>query len=108
MKNSTYGRRSQTVSTVKQVAGDHPCDLLAQKRPPGAVGSPWCRVEPAAAECGADRGRRDAHAEALEFSLDALVVLERVEADNRLYATNVAGDFAVSRSGEFATELRRR
>jgi hypothetical protein len=29
MKNSTYSRRSQTVSTVKQVAGDDPGGLLA-------------------------------------------------------------------------------
>jgi hypothetical protein len=28
------------------VARDDPGGLLTQERPPGAVGSPWCRVEP--------------------------------------------------------------
>jgi hypothetical protein len=73
MKNSTYSRRSHTVSMVKQVAGDDPGGLLAQERPPGAVGSPWCRVEPMAAKRGTDRGRRDASPEVLQFALDALV-----------------------------------
>jgi hypothetical protein len=40
MTNSTSSRRSHTVSTVKQVAGEDPGDLLAQERPPGAGASP--------------------------------------------------------------------
>jgi hypothetical protein len=73
MKNSTYSRCSHTVSMVKQVAGDDPSGLLAQERPPGDVGSPWCRVEPMAAKRGTDRGRRDPNPEVLQFALDALV-----------------------------------
>jgi hypothetical protein len=87
MKNSTLSRRSQTVSTVKQVAGDDLCGLLAQERPPCCARRPWGRVEPVAVECGADRGCCNAHAEALEFSLDALVAPAGVllsQADDQL------------------------
>jgi hypothetical protein len=73
MNNSTYSRRSHTVSRVKQVAGDDPGGLLAQERPPGDVGSPWCRVQPMAAKRRSDRGRRDPNPEVLQFALDALV-----------------------------------
>jgi hypothetical protein len=45
------------VSTVKQVAGDDPGGLLSQERAPGGARPPWGRVEPVAAQCGADRGR---------------------------------------------------
>jgi hypothetical protein len=45
MKNSTYNRRTQTVSTVKKVAGDDPGGLLAQERPPGRGGPPRRRVQ---------------------------------------------------------------
>jgi hypothetical protein len=87
MNNSTYSRRSHTVSRVKQVAGDDPCGLLAQERPPGSVGSPWCRVEPVTAQRPADRGRRYMHAKPEQFTLDALVAPPRVlrsEADDQL------------------------
>jgi hypothetical protein len=88
MRNSTYSRRSNTVSTVKQVAGDDPGGLLASECPPGAVGSPWCRVEPAAAQGGADRGRRDMYAKVEQFALDGLVAPPGVllgEADDQLW-----------------------
>src|SRR6266508_1275691 len=73
MKTSTYNRRSQTVSAVKQVAGHDAGGLLAQERPPGRGCSPWGRVEPVAARRGADRGCRDVHAEPLQLALDAPV-----------------------------------
>jgi hypothetical protein len=57
----------------EEVAGDDLCGLLAKGRAPGCARRPRGRVEPAAAECGADRGCGDALAEELEFSLDALV-----------------------------------
>jgi hypothetical protein len=78
MNNSTYSRRSHAVSRVKQVAGDDPGGLLAQERPPGDVGSPWCRVQPMAAKRRSDRGRRDPNPEVLQFALDALVAPARV------------------------------
>jgi hypothetical protein len=46
MKNSTSSRRSQMVSTVKQVAGDDPGGLLAQERPPGRIRPQWRGVQP--------------------------------------------------------------
>jgi hypothetical protein len=49
MKNNMHSRRSQTVSTVKQVAGEDPSSLLAQERPPRRRGPPRSRVEPVAA-----------------------------------------------------------
>jgi hypothetical protein len=73
MKNSTYSRRSHTVSTVKQVAGEDPGGLLAQERPPGRARPPRGRVEPLAAQGGADRGGRGLHTKAEQLALDALV-----------------------------------
>jgi hypothetical protein len=87
MKHSTYRRRSHTVSTVKQVAGDDPGSLLAQQRPPGAVRTSWRRVEAVTAQRRADRGGRDPHAEAQQLALDALVAPARVlpgQADEQL------------------------
>jgi hypothetical protein len=65
MKNSTYSRRSHTVSTVKK----------SQAR------------IPVAAERFADRGRRHLHAEPDEFAFDPLVAPARVlggQADDQL------------------------
>jgi hypothetical protein len=73
MKNSTCSRRSQTVSTVKQVARDDPGGLLAQERPPRPGDPPRRRVQPVAAQRHADRSCRDPNPEVLELSLDALV-----------------------------------
>src|SRR5919198_366906 len=73
MKNSTYSRRSQTVSTVKQVAGQDPGGLLAKKRPPGHARAPRGRVQAVAPQRRADGGRRDPHAKAEQLALDALV-----------------------------------
>jgi hypothetical protein len=73
MKNSTYSRRSQTVSTVKQVAGDHPGGLLAQEGPPRRGCPPWCWIDPVAVQRGADRGGRDPRAQPKQLALDALV-----------------------------------
>jgi hypothetical protein len=73
MKNSTYNRRSQIVSTVKKVACHDPGGLPAQERPPGRGRSPGRRIQPVATQHRADGGRRDLDAEALEFALDALV-----------------------------------
>jgi hypothetical protein len=56
MKNSTYSRRSQMVSTVKKVAREDPSSLLAQERAPGDGCPPRGGVKPVAAEGGADRG----------------------------------------------------
>src|SRR6266540_2494151 len=53
--------------------GQHLGGLLVQARPPGGGGSPWGGVQAVAAQRGADRGRRDAHAKLLKFALDALV-----------------------------------
>jgi len=73
MKHKTERRRGQTVSTVKQVAGEDPGRLLAQQRPPG--GDRWPRrwIQPVAAQGGGDRGRRDAHPEPEQLTRDALV-----------------------------------
>jgi hypothetical protein len=54
MKNSTYSRRSQMVSTVKKVARHDPGGLLPQERPPRGAGPPRCGVEVVTAEGGAD------------------------------------------------------
>jgi hypothetical protein len=56
MKNSTYNRRSHTVSTVKQVAGDDPGGLPAKEHPPGRGGPPGRWVQPVAVQHDADRG----------------------------------------------------
>jgi len=64
---------SQTVSTVKQVAGEDPGGLLAQERPPRQARAPRGWVESITAQRGADRGGRDLHAEAEQFALDPLV-----------------------------------
>jgi hypothetical protein len=45
MNNSTYSRRSQIVSTVKQVAGHDPGRLLAQECSPGRGHRPWRPVQ---------------------------------------------------------------
>jgi len=50
VKNSTYSRHSQTVSTVKQVAGNDPGGLLAQERSPGRGRSAWGWVQPVTAK----------------------------------------------------------
>jgi hypothetical protein len=87
MKNSTYSRRSEIVSTVKQVAGDDPGGLLAQERPPGGGRWPRCRVQPVTLQRRADRGGRDLHAQAQQLALDALVAPARVlvsQADDQL------------------------
>jgi hypothetical protein len=78
MKDSTYSRRSQTVSTVQQVAGDDPGSVLAQERPPGAVGTPRRRVEPVAPQRGPDRGCGGLHAKMEQLALDAPVAPARV------------------------------
>jgi hypothetical protein len=70
MKNSTYSRRSQIVSTVKQVARHNACRrVLAKERPPGRCRPPRRGIEPVAAQRAADRGCRDPHAEPLELAL---------------------------------------
>jgi hypothetical protein len=87
MKNSTYSRCSQTVSTVKQVAGHDPGGLLAQEPPPGGGRASRCRIQPVAAQRGPDRGGGDAHAKPQEFALEALVAPVRVlggQADDQL------------------------
>jgi hypothetical protein len=61
MKNSTYSRRSELVSTVKKVAGDDPGGLLAQERPPRRGCATRDGIESMTAEGGADRGCRDLH-----------------------------------------------
>jgi len=63
MKTSTHSRRSQTVSTVKQVAGQDPGGLSAQERPPGRRRSPWSGIKPVAAQGRADRRGRDLDAQ---------------------------------------------
>jgi hypothetical protein len=72
-KNNTYNRRSQTVSAVKQVAGEDAGGLPAQERPPGGGRPPWRRIQPVAAQRRPDRGGRDPYAKAEQFTLDALV-----------------------------------
>jgi hypothetical protein len=75
------------VSTVKQVARDDPGGLLAEKRPPARGRAARGRIQPVTAEGRADRGCRDVHAEAQQFSLDALVAPAGVlpgQADDQL------------------------
>ena len=57
----------------EEVTGDDPGGLLAQKRPPGRGGPPWCRVEPVTAQRRSDRSFGDLHAKPLELAFDALV-----------------------------------
>ena len=78
MKNSTYSRRSQMLSTVRQVAGQDPGGLPAQQRPPGGGHRPWRRIQSVAAQRGADRGRGDGHAEPLALTVDLLGAPGRV------------------------------
>jgi hypothetical protein len=71
----------------EEITGDDPGCLLAQKRLPGCGSPPWRRVQPVAAQRGADRGCRDLHAKLLELALDALVAPARVllgQADDQL------------------------
>src|SRR6266540_1997833 len=87
MKNSTYNRRSHTVSTVKQVTRHDPGGLLAQEDPPGRGHPPWRGIQPVVANDCADRGGRNPDPEALELALDALVAPARVlssQADDQL------------------------
>jgi hypothetical protein len=86
MKNSTYSRRSQAVSTVKKSHADAG-GLLAQELPPGGGRASRCRAKPVTAQRGPDRGGRDAHAKPQEFALEAVVAPARVlggEADDQL------------------------
>ena len=87
MKSRTYSRRSQTVSTVKQVARHDPGGLLAQERPPGRGSPSRCRIQLVPTQHRSDRGGRNLDAEALELALDALVAPARVlpgQADDQL------------------------
>jgi hypothetical protein len=71
----------------EEVAGDDPGGLLAQELRPTAARAPRRRIQPVAAECRADRGRRHLHAKPLELSFDPLVAPSRVllgEADDQL------------------------
>jgi hypothetical protein len=94
MNNSTHSRRSQMVSTVKQVAGHDPRSLLAQERRPGRTGPSRCRVEPVATERGADHGRGGPHAKPEQLTLDPLVAPGGVlpgQADDQLLHLWVQG-----------------
>jgi hypothetical protein len=84
MKNNTYSRRSQIVSTVKKSQATipaacwrrNPRQVVVARR--GAGSSPQRR---------ADRGRRDLHTKVLELALDALVAPARIllgQADDEL------------------------
>jgi len=74
MKNSTYNRRSRTVSTVKQVARHDPGGLLTQERPPSGGGyPPRRRIQPVPTQHRADGGGGDPDAKLLELAFDALV-----------------------------------
>jgi hypothetical protein len=57
----------------EEVARRDPGRLLTQERLPRATRPPWRWVQSMAAQRGADRGRRDTHAEPEELALDALV-----------------------------------
>jgi hypothetical protein len=70
-KNSTYSRRNQTVSTVKQVTGEDPGGLAAQERPPCRARPPRSRIKPVATQGRADRGGRDPHAQPQQQRHDA-------------------------------------
>ena len=87
MKNSTYSRRSQMVSTVKKSQARMPAACWRRNaRQVVAVGR-GAGVEPVAAQRGADRGCRDPDAEPEQLALDALVapawILPR-QADDQL------------------------
>jgi hypothetical protein len=58
MKNNTYNRRSQMLSTVKKSQAHDPGGLLAQEHPPGGH-PPRCWVESVAAQRRSDCGCRD-------------------------------------------------
>jgi hypothetical protein len=88
MKNSTYSRCSQTVSTVKKSHATIPAAcwrrnvyqvVAAARRRAG--------VQPMAAQRGADHRRREAHTQVEQLALDALRAPGRVlpgEADDQL------------------------
>jgi hypothetical protein len=57
----------------EEVAGHDSGCLLAQECSPGRGHRPGCGIQSMTAEGGADRGCRDLHPEAQQFSLDALV-----------------------------------
>jgi hypothetical protein len=78
----------------EEVAGEDPGGLLAQERLPGRRGPARGRVQSMTAEGAADRGCRDPHPEAQQFSLDALVAPAGVllgEADDELLDLRVEG-----------------
>jgi hypothetical protein len=57
----------------EEVAGEDPGGLLAQERPPGRAGPSRSRVEPVAAQRGADRGGRGLDTKVEQLAPDALV-----------------------------------
>jgi hypothetical protein len=73
IKNTTYRRRSQTVSTVEEVAGDDPGGLLSEERLPCRGHPSRGRIDPMTSKRCTDGGCRDSHAKPLEFALDALI-----------------------------------
>jgi hypothetical protein len=86
MKNSTYSRLSQMVSTVKQVARHDPRGLLAQEHPPRRARPSRRGIKPVAAQRHADGGGRDLHAQRQQLTLDPLVAPARIllrEADDQ-------------------------
>jgi hypothetical protein len=71
--NSTYSRRSQTVSTVKKSHATIPAACWQRNARQVVAARRSARVEPVAAQRGADHRRRDAHTKAEQLALDALV-----------------------------------
>ena len=78
MKNSTYSRRSQMVSTVKKVTRQDSRGLLTEEHPPGGGGRPRCRGQPVSVQRRSDRRCRDPRPEAQQLALDALIAPARI------------------------------
>ena len=72
-ERSSLHRSPPSRSWHTEVARHDRLGLLAQERPPGRGRRPRRGIEPATAKRGADRGRRNVHAEPLKLALAALV-----------------------------------
>jgi hypothetical protein len=80
MKNSTYSRCPNTVSTVRKSQGHDAGGLATQERPPrrGPASSIWCRLEAVGAQDPGDGAARDTKAKVQQLPADALGAPARV------------------------------
>ena len=78
MKNSTYRRRRNTVSTWKKSTARIVLAWACQERPPGLPGPPGCGIDARVLEDLPHRRRRDLVAQAGQLAVDAPVAPARV------------------------------